>query len=544
MELLVRLFEATLTLGYWDGEVMAERRAIEVAELRSVIERLKRCASRAGVVNHEAFASEADRLGLTTEEQQRRLRNGLASLGIHVKSTSQGQLNHSPVTSERSETQSTVTSSTMPNSSSLRRLTRASAVRSSTTTAAGGAEAENPRGGQRSVSLGLQCAATEAAPYLAQARRMLARYTDVGGSVTKLAHDGVVRLHRLSPAEARELTADFPVTRPLMPHAPALAVEGREARHMVPAPASVASVATTAGAIHAARAVLEEDRWRRGSVRVLKADEEVGLAVLLRGGTDQLSRDVPVEEIVALPSGSERRRAHDCLVLHNQRLVWKVAQGFQGHGLEMDDLVQHGNVGLLRAVRRFDATQGYKFSTYASTWIRQRISRGIADEGALIRLPVHVHEKVSKVAKAERKLLSEGRARTVDNVAFVSGLTFAEVDEVRRVSRSTDSLDRIIGVDTALGDLIMGPSRLPGPALVLIRKEFLARMRHVLWHLSERDRHVLIRRAGLDGDEPDTLADIGAVFGITREGIRQVEKKAKTRFREELARHQLVPSRL
>ncbi|WP_344239543.1 sigma-70 family RNA polymerase sigma factor [Actinocorallia libanotica] len=303
--------------------------------------------------------------------------------------------------------------------------------------------------------------------------------------------------------------------------------------------------AQLADAVRVARAVLEEDRWRQEPAKVLlKADEEVGLAVLLRSGTDRLSRDIPAEEIAALSRDGERWRAYECLVRHNQRLVRKIAQGYQGHGLDIEDLVQHGTIGLMRAVRKFDATKGYKLSTYATWWIKQAITRAIADEGTLIRVPVHMHEKVSKVAAAERKLLSKGRARTVDNVAYATGFTFAEVEEVRRISRPTDSLDRIIGDDTALGDLIIGPSRLPGPAVVLIRKELQARLRHVLEHLSERERHVLVRRTGLDGDEPDTLEDIGVVFGVTRERIRQVESKAKSKFRGQLVRHRMIPSHL
>lgn len=287
---------------------------------------------------------------------------------------------------------------------------------------------------------------------------------------------------------------------------------------------------------------MEEDRWRRNAGKVvLKADEEVGLAVLLRGGTDRLGRDVPKEEIAGLPRDSERWRAYECFVLHNQRLVWKIAQGCQGRGLDIEDLVQHGTLGLMRAVRRFDATRGYKMSTYATWWIKQAITRAIADEGTMIRLPVYVHEMVSKVAVAERKLLSEGRPRTVDNVAYATGLTFAEVEEVRRISRPTDSLDRIIGDDTALGDLIIGPSRLPGPPTVLLRKEFQGRLRHVLEHLPERDRHVVVRRTGLDGDEPDTLEHIGAIFGVTRERIRQIEPKAKAKLLGQLIHHGMAP---
>ncbi|MEV0691697.1 sigma-70 family RNA polymerase sigma factor [Streptomyces sp. NPDC050388] len=403
-----------------------------------------------------------------------------------------------------------------------------------------------------------------AAERLAQARRMMARYADADGAVGKLAHDGVVRLHGLGPAEARELTADFPITRPRPLGASVRTVTSTPSLPAVsesPASSTASSKSPVgkkrarsplsavddglSGAVRAARAVMEEDRWRRNPGKVvLKAEEEVGLAVLLRGGADRLGRDVPAEEIAALPRDSERWRAYECLVRHNQRLVWKIALGYQERGLDIEDLVQHGTIGLLRAVRRFDATKGYKLSTYATWWIKQAITRAIADEGTLIRLPAHIHEKVSKVAVAERKLLGEGRPRTIDNVAYATGLTFAEVEKVRKISRPTDSLDRIIGDDIALGDLIIGPSRLPGPPVVLIRKELQARLRHVLEHLSERERYVLVRRTGLDGDEPDTLEGIGAVFGVTRERIRQIEPKARAKFRGQLIRHGMIPSHL
>ncbi|MBL3670406.1 sigma-70 family RNA polymerase sigma factor [Streptomyces sp. M2CJ-2] len=509
--------------------IEAERRAIEM-ELPSVIERLKHCASRAGVVSQRAFAREADRLGLTSSEQQRRLRNGLATVGIQVRASRRGGVNHRPALGSGLETRAVVPS------------VKASAP-----------PPVAPEPGP---------VATEAAGRLAQARRMMARYADADGSVGKLAHDGVVRLHGLGPAEARELTAEFPITRPRpLDMSVRMAAGGRTRPAVSESPASSVAPSKPAvgkkrarpavsamddmlsDAVRAARAVLEEDRWRRNPGKVvLKAEEEVGLAVLLRDGADRLGRDVPEEEIAALPRNSERWRAYECLVRHNQRLVWKIALGYQGRGLDVEDLVQHGTIGLLRAVRRFDATKGYKLSTYATWWIKQAITRAIADEGTLIRLPAYLHERVSKVAVAERKLLGEGRPRTTDNVAYATGLTFAEVEKVRKISRPTDSLDRIIGDDIALGDLIIGPSRLPGPPVVLIRKELQARLRHVLEHLSERERHVLVRRTGLDGDKPDTLEDIGAVFGVTRERVRQIEPKAKAKFRGQLIRHGMIPS--
>ncbi|WP_238995495.1 sigma-70 family RNA polymerase sigma factor [Streptomyces cyaneogriseus] len=421
----------------------------------------------------------------------------------------------------------------------------------------------SPPTAQRKTAIEPAPVPSEAAGRLAQARRMLARYADADGKVGKLAHDGVVRLHGLSPAEARELAEAFPINRPRPPRSVTQPMEGNKTDKSAPCRSTSASpkpptgkkraarssVSTASGglsdAVRAARAVLEADRWRRTPGKaLLTADEEVGLAVLLRDGADHLGRDVPAEEIRALPRDCERWRAYECLVLHNQRLVWKIAHGYQGNGLDIEDLVQHGTLGLMRAVRKFDATKGFKLSTYATWWIRQSISRAIADEGTTIRMPVYIHERVSKVAAAERKLLSEGRPRTVDNLAYATGLTFAEVEEVRRISRPTDSLDRIIGDDTAFGDLIVGPSRLPGPPVVLLRKELQARLRHVLEHLTERERHVLVRRTGLDGDEPDTLEDIGVVFSVTRERIRQIESKAKAKFRGQLIRHGLIPSHL
>ncbi|MFF7309242.1 sigma-70 family RNA polymerase sigma factor [Streptomyces sp. NPDC008137] len=523
-------------------------------------------------MSHRAFAVEADRLGLTSDEQQRRLRNGLAAVGLHVKSSRRKACRTSavtPVAASVPQAAGAVPAAGVVSAAGavpgVGVVSAAGAVPGVGVVSAAGAVPPTrvvpPAGPQRKAASEPALVPSEAAGRLARARRMLARYADTDGTVGKLAHDGVVRLHGLSPSEARELAADFPITRPRPPRtSPQALTDGRAGRSAASGSTSSASQKPPTGkkraarsvasatddrlrdAVRAARAVLEDDRWRRNPGKaILTADEEVGLAVLLRDGADLLGRDVPAEEIKALPRDGERWRAYECLVLHNQRLVWKIALGYQGRGLDVDDLVQHGTIGLMRAVRKFDVGKGFKLSTYATWWIRQAITRAIADEGTMIRIPVHMHEKVSKVAVAERKLLGEGRPRTIDNVAYVSGLTFAEVEEVRRISRPTDSLDRIIGDDAALGDLIIGPSRLPTPAEVVVRKEHLACLRHVLEHLTERERHVVVRRTGLDGDEPDTLEDIGAVFGVTRERIRQIESKVKWKFRGQLDRHGLMP---
>ncbi|MEU3279771.1 sigma-70 family RNA polymerase sigma factor [Streptomyces antibioticus] len=375
-------------------------------------------------MSHRAFALEANRLGLTSDEQ-RRLRQGLAAVGLRVKPPRRGQVNSC--------------SAPAPDPEVRAALPPAKVSAPPTQTFAPSAPSAEPGPG-----------GTAAARRLAQARRMLARYADADGTVSRLAHDGVVRLHGLTTGEARELTARFPITRPGTPRGGAEPVERRGVRSVAPAspttfrsapvqPSIGGTNALDAGlaeAVRAARAVLEEDRWRSDAATVvLKADEEVGLALLLRGGSGFLDRDVPEEEIATLPRDSERRRAYECLVLHNQRLVQKIAQGYQGRGLDIEDLVQHGSIGLLGAVRRFDASRGNKFSTYATSCIQHAINRAVAEEGPRVRLPADVRARIGKVTKAERELAREGRATTVDNVAYASGLTFAEVEEVRRITR-------------------------------------------------------------------------------------------------------------
>jgi RNA polymerase primary sigma factor len=568
------------------------RRAI-AAELPSVIARLKGCASPGGVISQRDFAVEADRLGLASDEQRRGLRNGLAAVGLQVRASRVGRMvtgSGSRCDEPRPAAAPAGPATPLRTSSRPVQLTlpyphnEPPAMRPGRSVP--GAHHEGP-GDPRSTApvKGLATGSGSAVPgqgiltsrpgragaqasgQLVHALRMLKQYADRNGTVSRLAHDGVRRLHGLSPGEAQELARALPIRRarpadassetaaeapaPSADAGPAV-LTGRAFSEPGPgdhAPAAALSDAPApsdrelAEAVRAARAVLAADRRRRAAGLVLlTAEQEVGLAVMLRDGAGPLGRDIPSGEVAGLPRDGERWRAYECLVVHNERLVWKIAQHYLGRGLDIEDLVQHGTLGLMRAVRKFDAGQGNKFSTYATWWVKQAVTRAIADEGTLIRVPVHFHEKVAKVAAVERKLQAEGRARTVEDIAFVSGLTFAEVERARKLSRPTDSLDRIIGDDTAIGDLIIGPSLLPGPATVVLGKEFQARLRHVLSHLPERERHIIVRRTGLDGAGRQTLEDLGTVFGVTRERIRQVEGKAKGHFREELVRHGLLAS--
>ncbi|MFD0507489.1 sigma-70 family RNA polymerase sigma factor [Streptomyces chiangmaiensis] len=285
----------------------------------------------------------------------------------------------------------------------------------------------------------------------------------------------------------------------------------------------------------AALAVLEEDRFcRHPGDRLLKAEAEVGLAVLLRGGPDRVGQEPDAEELSRLPPGDLRIRARDCLVLHNQRLVHSLIRPYLEQGLDYEDLFQVGALGLMRAARKFDPAKGYKFSTYATWWVRQQITRAIADEGALIRIPVHMHEQMRKVTAAERALAAMGRPASAVDVAVRCDMTVQRVEEIRRLSRRTDSLDRVIGDGATLGDFVGEDHALPSVERSVVNTLLMEDVMAVLDTFSERDARVLVRRLGLDGDEPSTLDELGREFGVTRERIRQVESKALSAFRMRL----------
>lgn len=288
-------------------------------------------------------------------------------------------------------------------------------------------------------------------------------------------------------------------------------------------------------AVAAALTVLENDRFRRrADTRLLSAEAEVGLAVLLRGGPDRLAEEPDDDTLSGLPHNDLRIRARDCLVLHNQRLVHKMAPRYLEQGLDYDDLFQHGALGLMRAARKFDPSKGFKFSTYATWWIRQSISRGIADEGAVIRIPVHMHEQIRKVALAERTLAVQGRPAGVADVAVYCDTTMQKVEEARKLSRRTDSLDRVIGDGVTLGDFIGWTNPLPPVDKSVLDAMLLEQIMHVVDTFSEREARILVRRLGLDGDETLTLDELGREFGVTRERIRQIEVKILPLFRQRL----------
>jgi RNA polymerase sigma factor (sigma-70 family) len=380
-------------------------------------------------------------------------------------------------------------------------------------------------------------------------RTLLERYRDERGRVSDLALEGVVRLAGLNEREAGVVwRAERGKARPAAVDVPPAAEPAREATGkpdtepvaesasapeapVDPGGSGGNSVDVTA-AVAAARARMEDDRFlTQPGQRILTAEEEVGLSVLLRGGPDRIAVEPKETELAKLPRTDIRRAAYECLTVHNQRLAHKIALVYGGHGLEHEDLFQHGMRGVLHAAVKFNPLSGNKFSTYATWWIRQSMTRAIADEGRLIRVPVHFHEVMRKVANVERARASQGLPTRDADLAVACDLPLSKVEEVRRISVRTDSLDRVLLDGATLGDLVASTRALPSVEAQVVSAIYSDEVMAVISRLSEREARVLVRRRGLDGDDPSTLEALGEEFGVTRERIRQVEGKALAKFR-------------
>jgi RNA polymerase primary sigma factor len=277
-----------------------------------------------------------------------------------------------------------------------------------------------------------------------------------------------------------------------------------------------------------------------GKVPLLSAEQEVDLAKRIEAGLfagrklADASRNLSAEARIDLERVAEDgRRAKDHLLEANLRLVVSLARRYAGRGMLFLDLIQEGNLGLIRGVEKFDYTKGYKFSTYATWWIRQAITRAMADQARTIRLPAHMAEAIGKLARVQRRMLQDlGREPTPHELAAELDMTPERVIEVQRYGREPISLHTPLGEDgvSELGDLIEDSEAIqPSEAVGFTMMQ--AQLRSVLGTLSEREAGIVSMRFGLADGQPKTLDEIGKVYGVTRERIRQIESKTMSKLR-------------
>ncbi|HET9732444.1 MAG TPA: sigma-70 family RNA polymerase sigma factor [Acidimicrobiales bacterium] len=273
---------------------------------------------------------------------------------------------------------------------------------------------------------------------------------------------------------------------------------------------------------------------------LLTRTDEVHLAQAIEGAAQARAVLDGAEKVSVARRRSLRRTicdgdaARTRLTQSNLRLVVSIAKRFQGSGLPLLDLIQDGNLGLLHAVEKFDWRRGFKFSTYATWWIRQAIGRGIANTSRTIRLPINASDLVGRVRKMTAELeMTLQRAPVIEEIAYACDVDVALVAEARRFEASPASLNHLIGTDsdTELGDLI-GDVGAPDPGEEAVRACAAGELDRILTVLDTREREVLRLRYGLDRGEPRTLAEVGACFAVTRERIRQIEAGAMLKVRE------------
>ena len=276
-----------------------------------------------------------------------------------------------------------------------------------------------------------------------------------------------------------------------------------------------------------------------GKTALLTAEDEVELAKRIEAGlyaqhllsTRKRLSDNRKRDLATVARDGSAARRH--LLEANLRLVVSLAKRYTGRGMPLLDLIQEGNLGLIRAMEKFDYTKGFKFSTYATWWIRQAITRGMADQSRTIRLPVHLVEQVNKLARIKREMhQSLGREATDDELAYESGIPVEKINDLLEHSRDPVSLDMPVGTDeeAPLGDFIEDAEAMSAENAV-IAELLHTDIRSVLATLDEREHQVIRLRFGLDDGQPRTLDQIGKLFGLSRERVRQIEREVMVKLR-------------
>ena len=280
-----------------------------------------------------------------------------------------------------------------------------------------------------------------------------------------------------------------------------------------------------------------------GKVDLLTAQEEVNLAMKIEAGTEASKKLEAAENGEIELTRAEQRRlmrieqvgleAKQSLISANLRLTVSIAKRYVGRGMLFLDLIQEGNLGLIRAGEKFDYTKGFKFSTYATWWIRQAITRAIADQARTIRIPVHMVETINKLVRVQRQLLQDlGRDPTPEEIGAEMGISADRVREIQKISQEPVSLETPIGEeeDSQLGDFIEDSTAVAPPEAAsdsMLREQ----LEQVLDSLADRERKVIKFRFGLEDGHPRTLEEVGREFGVTRERIRQIESKTLAKLR-------------
>lgn len=276
-----------------------------------------------------------------------------------------------------------------------------------------------------------------------------------------------------------------------------------------------------------------------GKTALLTAEDEVELAKRIEAGLyaqhllDTRKRLGEKRKNALATIATDGRAARSHLLEANLRLVVSLAKRYTGRGMPLLDLIQEGNLGLIRAMEKFDYTKGFKFSTYATWWIRQAITRGMADQSRTIRLPVHLVEQVNKLSRIKREMHQTlGREATDEELAEESGIPVEKINDLLEHSRDPVSLDMPVGADeeAPLGDFIEDSEAMSAENTV-IAELLHTDIRHVLATLDEREKQVIQLRFGLDDGQPRTLDQIGKLFGLSRERVRQIEREVMIKLR-------------